>query len=417
MDRASRILWVTDEPPDRTLGGGSIRQAHLLEALAQAFPTDLLTAGARPEERVRELVEDVTELPRRTAPWTEHPVGRRALSLAIALGSRDPSPVYPTRSVRRDLAKEIDRRRGHYALVCVEHEALAPVIPELRGERWILTFHNLLSGMIESELEPAPGRRQRWFRERDLAKATALERRALSRYDRCVVCSDEDAAALSEIAGPGTSARFSVVPNGVDLEALRPTPLPAEPRILLPGHLAWQPNVDGAVWFCAEVWELVRAAVPNATLMLVGREPAPEVLALERVPGVSVHANVPSMAAYFESARAVVVPLKVGTGTRLKALEGMAAGRPVIGTAVGLGGIGAVHRVHALFAEDPESFASAVTEALRRDELAESLARNGRDYVVERFGWDRIGREFVTTVSELLGGEVRPAIRASSSDA
>jgi glycosyltransferase involved in cell wall biosynthesis len=208
-----------------------------------------------------------------------------------------------------------------------------------------------------------------------------------------------------------------VIPNGVDLDALRPTPLPVEPRILLPGHLAWQPNVDGAVWFCSEVWPSVQAAVPEATLMLVGREPAPAVLELAQVPGVSVHANVPSMAPYFESARVVVVPLKVGTGTRLKALEGMGAARPVVGTAVGLGGIGAVDGVHALFAEDPRSFGAAVIDTLRRDELAESLARAGRDYVAERFGWDRIGAEFVATVSELLGGEVRPTVRASSSDA
>jgi glycosyltransferase involved in cell wall biosynthesis len=152
--------------------------------------------------------------------------------------------------------------------------------------------------------------------------------------------------------------------------------------------------------------------------MLVGRSPATEVLELRRVAGVSVHPDVPSIVPYFESARVVVVPLRVGTGTRLKALEGMAAGRPVVGTTVGLGGLGAIDGVHALRADDPHSFAAAVRDALLDDKLAQSLARSGRDYVVDRFGWDRVGGEFVAMVSELIGGEeVLPAARASSSAA
>jgi glycosyltransferase involved in cell wall biosynthesis len=410
------VLWVTDEPPDRALGGGSIRQSYLLEALASEFPTDVLVVGAAPDECVRGLAASVTEVPRRRAIWTEHPVGRRALALGITIGSRYPSPIYPTRAVRRDLVRALSERRHRYALVCVEHEALAPLIAASRSERWIITFHHLLSGMIGSELELSPGSRQRWFRMRDLRKARALEHQALVDYDRCVVCSDEDAAALAAISGGAGRDRVSVIPNGVDLVKLQPSPIPTTPRILLPGHLAWQPNVDGAVWFCSQVWPHVRAAVPDASLELVGRSPADEVLQLGRTPGVSVHADVPSMAPYFESSRVVLVPLRVGTGTRLKALEGMAAGRPVVGTTVGLGGIGIVDGLHARVADDPSAFAAAVIEVLRQDELARSLAESGRAYVESRFGWDRIGAQFVAMVSELVDGDEadRGAIRSPS---
>jgi glycosyltransferase involved in cell wall biosynthesis len=397
-----RVLWVTDEPPDSSLGGGSIRQSHLFEALAAEFPTDLLVVGAAPDERVRAAAADVTELRRRHTLRTGHPIGRRALALGITLGSRYPSPVYPTGAVRQDLAREIRERRGRYQLVCVEHEALAPLLPPSRSERWIITLHHLLSGMITSELELAPGRRQRWFRERDLHKARRLERRALANYDRCVVCSEEDAGALEAIGDGPAGGRVAVIPNGVDLALMQASPLPATPTILLPGHLAWPPNIDGAVWFCTQVWPRVTAAVPAARLMLVGRAPADEVVALARTPGVSVHPDVPSMVPYFESARAVVVPLRVGTGTRLKALEGMAAGRVVVGTTIGLDGIGAVDGVNALVRDDPRSFANAVVEVLERDERARLLAEAGRALVESRFGWDRIGARFVAMVSELL---------------
>lgn len=407
-----RVLWVTDEPPDRALGGGSIRQSYLLEALASEFPTDVLAAGFAPDERTRELAASVIEMPSRSTPWTDHAVGRRALSLAITLGSRKPSALYATRALRRDLARKINGRRGGYDLVCVEHEALAPLLPPSRQERWILTFHHLLSGMIASELELAPGRRQRWFRERELRKARALERRAADGYDRCIVCSDEDAGALTAIAGETARDRIAVVPNGVDLALLRPTSLPSRPTVLLPGHLAYPPNIDGAVWFCSEVWPRVRAAAPDATLMLVGRTPAQEVRELARLPGVQVHADVPSMRGYFDSARVVVVPLRVGTGTRLKALEGMAAGRPVVGTRVGLDGIGVVDGVQALVADGADALAAAVVRPLQSDELAEALAASGRAHVEGRFGWDRIGGQFVAMVSELLDGDA--AARASS---
>ena len=411
---APRVLWVTEEPPDRTLGGGSIRQSHLFEALATAYPTELLAVGAPPDRWVSASAAATTELPRREAPRADGALGRRTLALGLAVGSRYPSALYPARRVRRDLARALEQRRRSYELVCVEHEGLAPVIPADRSGRWILTMHNLLAGMLETELGLAPGRRQRWIRERDLRKARALERRALERYDRCVVCSDEDAAALAALGVQHSRAGVDVIPNGVDLSRIVPTPLPSTPRVLFPGRLGWQPNVDGALWFCSQVWPQIRRAVPDASLALVGQSPAPAVRQLSERPGVEVHADVPSMRPYLESARVVVVPVRVGTGTRLKALEGMAAARPVVGTAVGLDGIGATDGVDALVADGADAFARAVLAAIQHDELARGLAEAGRAHVEARFGWDRIGAQFVELVSELL--EADPS-RASSNAA
>src|SRR5205823_15052400 len=97
--------------------------------------------------------------------------------------------------------------------------------------------------------------------------------------------------------------------------------------------------IDGAVWFCTGVLPQVRSAVPTASVALVGRSPAPEVEALGALDGVEVHADVPSVVPYLRAARVAIVPLRIGTGTRLKAREAMAAGRPVVGTTVGLEGL------------------------------------------------------------------------------
>jgi glycosyltransferase involved in cell wall biosynthesis len=415
--RRPRVLWVTEEAPDRALGGGNIRQSHLFRALAPVITTDLLTVGVVRDEEVRALAANLVELPHRRPMQSEHPLGRRAQALAIVLGSRYPAAVHAARVNRRALIREVRARERAYDIVCVEHESLAPVLSGARPNKSIITFHHLLSTMIAEELALAPGRRQRWFRRREVTKAQRLERWALQSYDRCIVCSDEDAVRIESLDGSNARDRVAVIPNGVDLDTLAASPVPQQPRVLLPGTLAWPPNVDGAVWLCAEIWPLVREEVPAATLVLAGRSPVPEVLELERLPGVSVEADVPSMAPYFASARVVVVPLRIGTGTRLKALEAMATGRPIVGTQVGLEGIGIEDGVHACVRDDAEAFAKAITDVLRDDTLATDLGRAARIHVEARFGWERVGRQFVELVSSLVEDTEpsRAALRSSRS--
>jgi glycosyltransferase involved in cell wall biosynthesis len=104
----------------------------------------------------------------------------------------------------------------------------------------------------------------------------------------------------------------------------------------------------------------------------------------------------------------VVVPLRWGTGTRLKALEAMAAGRPLVGTTVGLEGLGVIDGIHGRLADDADAFAAAAIELLRDDELARRLGESGRTYVEQRFGWDRIGDDYVALISELTSERRRP---------
>lgn len=413
-----RILWVTEEPPDRLLGGGNIRQAYLFEALARAFSTDLLVIGEVSDERVRQAAASLIEVPAPSPGVIDRGAGPRLQALAGMLGSLDPQRILPARGSRRALKRRLDQLAGRYDLICVEHAALAPLLPATRACPWVITLHHLLSGMVARELELAPGRRQRVFRTVDLFKAERLERRALERCDCCLVCSDGDAAALRARVGTGAAERVRVVPNGVDLAIYAPTPLPSEPTVLLSGTLGWTPNVDGATWFCTEVWPRVVARVPAARLTLAGRSPVPEVTRLARPPGISLAADVPSMVPYVRAARVIVVPLRIGTGTRLKALEGMAAGRPVVGTTIGLEGLGAVDGRDMLIADDAIAMAGALVELLTSDERATSLAAAGRAHVEQHFGWDAIGRTFLATLAELLKSQPpggNDARRSSSS--
>lgn len=402
MGGSQRALWVTEELPDRGLGGGSIRQAHLFEALAARVPTDLLMVGELDDPGVRRGAATISELPRRRAFWSDQPLVRRALALGITAASAYPAAIYPARPNRRALASALRGTGTRYGVVCVEHEALAPLASSLPGAASVLTFHHLVSGMVEQELGRTTGARQRWFLERDRTKARRLERTAMRRFDRVIVCSAEDGAALAKIGDRHDADKLTVIPNGVDLATHRATPVPSHPTVLFPGSLNYAPNVDGAVWFCGEVWPQVRREVPNARLIIAGRMPVAQVIALGELPGVAVKPDVPSMADCFRAARVVVVPLRVGTGTRLKALEAMAAGRPLVGTRVGLEGIGLSDGIHGRVTDDPDTMAAAVVAALTDDALASRLGRAARDHVQDGFGWDTIGVRFAETVTELI---------------
>ena len=221
----------------------------------------------------------------------------------------------------------------------------------------------------------------------------------VDRYDMVFVPSDSDAAAL----GPDAM----VVPNGVDTARFRATPIGADPVLVFTGTLSWAPNIDGLRWFCAEVLPRVRTVVSDVRFNIVGREPLPEVRALARLPGVHVHADVLEVAPWLGSARAAVVPLRIGSGTRLKALEAMAAGRPVVGTAVGLEGLAVDPGVHALVADDPTAFAEAVVRLLTDDALAARVAASAGEHVRAHYAWDVIGPRFVETLLGVGQRQVR----------
>jgi glycosyltransferase involved in cell wall biosynthesis len=394
----TRALWVTTEPPDRNLGGGSIREAYLLEALAKEVETHLLLAGSLHDEQTRAVLAGVTEIEVGGNSSPVAPMRRRVDDLRRVLIERQPFEAIENRPRVRALAARL-RELGDFDLVCVEHDRLGQLIADRRAGRWALTLQNLASERKRHELALARTRRQRWLYRRELSDARRFEAAMVDAYDAVFVPSHTDAAALG--------GRAVVVPNGVNTARFRPTTLPAAPAVVFTGTLSWWPNIDGLTWFCHDVLPLVRARVPEVRLDIVGREPLPEARRLGRLPGVALHADVPSVVPWLDQARVAVVPLRIGSGTRLKALEAMAAGRPVVGTSVGLEGLDVDDGVHALVADEGPALADAVVRLLTDDELAARVAGAGADHARGHYAWDAIGRHFVDVLLGLVQRQAR----------
>jgi len=222
-------------------------------------------------------------------------------------------------------------------------------------------------------------------------KLVAYEQEWLPRFPVCVAVSGIDADRLRQLA-PQTEV--FVVPNGVDVGAFAPPRDDRQPDTLLFfGTLNYGPNLEGLLWFCREALPLVRNSVPDVRLRIVGKDPPPAVVDLKAVPGVELVGFVPDVRPELWSSTLSIVPLHRGGGTRLKILEALAAGCPVISTSVGAEGLHLIPDQDLLVADSAKDFAIKTIRLLEDPALRKQLAKNGRRAVTARYDWRSIARQ------------------------
>jgi glycosyltransferase involved in cell wall biosynthesis len=180
-------------------------------------------------------------------------------------------------------------------------------------------------------------------------------------------------------------------------------PLPHEdtsPSLLFIGNMGYPPCVDAVLYFCREIFPRIRRATGAAELWIVGRDPQPEVLQLNGN-GVHVTGQVDDVIPYYRQSAVCVVPLRAGGGTRLKILEAMALGRPVVSTAIGCEGLEVIDGEHLLIADDPDQFAEKTVRLLTNRKLYDHISTNGRKLAETRYDWDNIAGRLMQVYAEM----------------
>jgi glycosyltransferase involved in cell wall biosynthesis len=403
-----RIVYLTPELPFAPGGsGGSTRQYHLIGALRDRGNDVAVVAPVHPDQAdgaARLVAAGVeTHLQPRPASRAAETLSalRERPALAPAL-LREPLlawqvDVFWTR-LRHRLAEAL--AAGRPDVILIDHDWAANWHQHLpAGVPRALTLQNLTWRYYRTRAALATGPRRavfavearRWLRH---------DVRHLPRYDLLVAVSEDDAGAARAMLG----ARTVTVPNGVDTRALRPAPPPAAdtpPVLLYTGTMSYPPNAEGLRWLIAELWPRIRRTVPEARLVVVGKDPPADARAVA-ADGITLTGWVPDVAPYFAEASAILVPIRSGAGTRLKVLDGLASGRPVISTRAGAEGIPLRHGEQALLADDPDAFAAAAANVLLDRRLAEQVGAAGRRLAEEQFDWHALGGRLEAALRRLV---------------
>jgi glycosyltransferase involved in cell wall biosynthesis len=373
-----RSLLLAPEPPLPARSGLPLRVLHLARALAREIELEVVALGPSPAPASLEAFT-LTHLP---GDWSRTKTAVRA--------AWEPCPLAQIRS--RAIAGHVRASRWD---VIQAHE-LTMLRYALGRAPCVLDAADVLSEVKSSlaATDSRPAMRPWW--QFETLKARRCERAAARAATAVTVPKDADAESFERLG----ARRVVVVRNGVDLEAI-PHSLPVDgSRIAFVGYFAWRPNVEAGLELCREILPRVRAHVPDATLSLVGAM-APGELARHTSASIELTGPVADVLPHLHRARVTVMPLRAGSGSRLKVLEALAAGVPVVATPFAVSGIDVRHGTHALVAQNPSDLAELAISVIADDELARRLSIEGRRLVEERYGWSTVAKPLIALHQEL----------------
>ncbi len=404
-----KILFISQRfvlPMDT---GGKIRTGKILEKLSRQHEITMISNVESPRDDV--YLEQIDSLCKRfvAVPWRE--VRRGSLFFFIRLFFQMFS-LYPvsalntdSRAMREAVEREI--QENDYDVVLCDFVQCALLLKNVSHPHMVLWQHNVESEIARRHVEQASNSVARLFWWLQWRKMFHYERRECRRFDTVIAVSEHDAAEFSRLYGVNQTV---AIPTGVDIDYYRQAePVVGPPHSLaFCGSMDWLPNEDGMVYFLEEVLPLIDNAMPGVEVVVIGRRPSKKLEAMAaRNPRIRLTGWVEDTRPYLNDASAVIVPLRIGGGTRMKIFEAMAMGKAVVSTSIGAEGLPVEHEREILFADSPETIAEACIRLLEDAEFTAALGQRAHDYVVANFGWQRVAKVFSQACEP--GAAKRPA--------
>ena len=395
-----KILWVKAGKLLPVDAGGKIRSYNILRQLQKRHDLVYLShyGGNRDLWYEKEIQK---HFPGAIPLWTAAPDSStiaRLLHYIYCLPSRAPFAVrkFTDRAARRKI-EQLFQEHQFDAAVC-DFLSASLTFPADRWSQTMLFQHNVETVLWERMLQNESHWLKRLIFRLEAAKMRKYERSSIGKFQHVIAVSEQDRSYMAQYM---PAKKISVTPTGVDLENFRSgSGLQSEqPLVVFTGTMDFEPNVDGVGYFCREIWPLVLRAVPNARFRIVGKNPVASVQKLASQT-VEVTGTVPSVVDHLQQAWALVVPLRMGGGTRLKIYEGMAVGRAVVSTSIGAEGLDVCNGKDILIADKPEAFAEALITLLRQPELRKRYERASLE-LTRKFDWSVVAEQF----AEILAGK------------
>ncbi len=409
------ILWVSHMPPSPPRFGAQARVHGLISNVARANDVTAVML-ADPEfdidecrRAMQKYCSEVALIPNGNGSMG---MSKRLLQLR-SLASRQSFDRF--RLAAPTLQAALDERlsKKRFDVVNLEfpylaHLKLRQAPAGARPPPIILDTHEIAYDLARQLARRDASVSRRIYGEINWRKLRSEERLAFSTADGLCACSVAD---QERLLADAPRARTVVIPNAADVEFYQPRPSDPPPdgrSVVFFGLLSTVPNVDGVEFLLREIWPRVARARPDARCKIIGKGASPAMNKLANAPGVEMVGFVEDLRPHLASAAAVVVPLRLGGGTRLKIVEGMAMGKAIVSTALGAEGIEAQNERDILIEDDPARFADAVIRLLGDRELQSRLGSQARKLAVERYSWSAAAEVLTGFFHEILAARGTP---------
>lgn len=376
------LTQVLPYPPD---SGPKIKTYNVIKYLAQSHRVTLVSFVRGDQS------EQMRHLARYCQAVHGVPMVRNVVQDGLAMGRSllGGQPWMMVRDERRAMRDLVDRLSAGQAFDVAHADQLnmGQYAARAPGAFKVLDAHNALWLLYErlwQTMSPGPGK---WLLGRDWRLLKRYEGQLVRQFDAVLAVSDEDRQALQEAAGQ--LVEITVIPIAVDTDQVKFIAREAEPsHILHIGTMYWPPNIDAMNWFVRQVYPLIRQGRPDVQFDVIGSRPPAELLALNDAGlGINVTGYVEDTTPYQQKAAAMVVPLRAGGGMRVKILNALAEGIPIVSTSLGYEGIEVTPGRDILVGDTPETFAAEVLRVLNDADLGRQLAANGRRLAEEKYDY------------------------------
>jgi glycosyltransferase involved in cell wall biosynthesis len=375
----SRMPWPLDD-------GGRVGLYQIVWSLSRRFDV-ILAVLVSPREVPTAIPAAITDLGVRVIRVAHRPT-RSALAAARSLFGGWPYTLARFRNARFDrVVRELVRSEAP-DLAYLSSLHMATYIDALGGTPTVLREQNVEYLWLERYAASLRNPLARAYAREQSTRLRRAEAELSARMSLVLAIHEPEAALIRELA-PKT--RVEVIPIAVDPARFRPRSLVSIPAATIVGAFGWPPNLEGLRRFLAEGWPSLRRHVPAAVLRLVGKD-LPMAQLRAQVEGVEWIGYVDSIEAELARATVLIVPLWVGAGARVKIVEALMAGTPVVSTSLGAEGLGLTHDRHLLIAETPAGLAEATAALMADPGRASRLAATAREFALEHFSLDAVAQ-------------------------
>ncbi len=402
-----KILWVKAGKLLPVDTGGKIRSYNILVRLAERNEITLLSHyGGDPDPAYDREINEL--LPgTRIVHTGVHDAS--AVERAFAYVRRIPSP-YPfavskfTAPTTQDLISQWLNERRFDVAVC---DFLGSTLnfPRKSPTPVVLFQHNVETMLWKRHSEHETNPLKKLAFKIEANKMTRYERKAVSWFDHVIAVSEFDRDLMKAMTD---ESRITVVPTGVDIAQYQAAAgeSATEPVVIFLGSMDWEANVDGMLYYCREIWPLIKKAVPQARFRIVGRNPDARIKQLA-ADDIEITGRVPSVFEHIRQAAVFVVPLRIGGGTRLKIFEAMAMRKAVVSTTIGAEGLDVNHGRDILLADDPKSFADAVIDLLQNPTRRARFEQAAGEQAA-RYDWSVVTEQFEEVLRSTIAKQKLP---------